>query len=398
MVVGLMLLILASRENLRDESGPPAWSPLPPIIGCLTLTLILWVGLRDSELAYLGSKTSTAMDQIATSIRLKLQSQSSDLERLARRWSDGANHAVISDADAAAQLGESTAALGASFISYLNRDATTSWLYPKIKNEGLLGIHHRDDPVRAEALARALKSKGPVLSGTTRIDYGGSFYNNGGFVLYTPLVRSAEADGFLAAEFLYRKFFQQIIAERDSIASDYHVTISIGPIPVYDSAVTGDPAGELAPLDRIFDYPDLRLRISTTPTAAALKRDRRYFPEIALVTGLCFTGLLGLSVHLARRARGGQNSAETSNRKLLAEISERSRIEARLKISDERLRLALDSTQIGIFEWQVPNGQVYYSPGLWSLLGYEHQPHARHRRNVAGPHPSRRPALYRRLS
>ena len=138
------------------------------------------------------------------------------------------------------------------------------------------------------------------------------------------------------------------------------------------ASTTPPPEDELTPLDRIFNYPDLRLRISTTPTAATLRRDRRYFPEIALVTGLCFTGLLGLSVHLARRARGGQNAAETSNRKHLAEISERSRIEARLKISDERLRLALDSTQIGIFEWQVPVGQVYYSPGLWSLLGYEH--------------------------
>ena len=48
------------------------------------------------------------------------------------------------------------------------------------------------------------------------------------------------------------------------------------------------------------------------------------------------------------------------------------RIEARLKVSDERLRLALDSTQIGIFEWNVPKGHVYYSPGLWGLLGYEH--------------------------
>ena len=39
---------------------------------------------------------------------------------------------------------------------------------------------------------------------------------------------------------------------------------------------------------------------------------------------------------------------------------------------DERLRLALDSTQIGIFEWNVLAGHIYYSPGLWAMLGYEH--------------------------
>ena len=66
------------------------------------------------------------------------------------------------------------------------------------------------------------------------------------------------------------------------------------------------------------------------------------------------------------------SAAEHSNQKLLAENEERRRIEARLKVSDERLRLALDSTQIGIYEWSVPAGHVYYSPGLWAMLGYEH--------------------------
>ena len=94
-------------------------------------------------------------------------------------------------------------------------------------------------------------------------------------------------------------------------------------------------------------------------------------PEFALAAGVGITLLLGLSVHLARRARSGQRAAELSNIQLLAENEERRRIEARLKVSDERLRLALDSTQIGIFEWNVNAGHVYYSPGLWAMLGYE---------------------------
>src|SRR5690606_17248317 len=82
--------------------------------------------------------------------------------------------------------------------------------------------------------------------------------------------------------------------------------------------------------------------------------------------------LLGLSIHLARSARAGQHEAELSNRRLLTENDERRRIEARLKTSDERLRLALDSTQIGIFERNIREQHVYYSPGLWAMLGYDH--------------------------
>jgi PAS domain S-box-containing protein len=191
-------------------------------------------------------------------------------------------------------------------------------------------------------------------------------------VIYAPVIRAGQSAGLVAAEFLYRPFFQQITTKRSGLADDYHYTISIGSDRVFTSNDIGEIEDTSVTLDKIYNFPDRRIRIAASPTTSSLQRERRYFPEIALVTGLSFTALLGLSIHLARRARGGQTSAESSNKKLTAEITERSRIEARLKVSDERLRLALDSTQIGIFEWQVTAGQVYYSPGLWALLGYEH--------------------------
>ncbi|MGH7995584.1 MAG: ATP-binding protein [Opitutaceae bacterium] len=105
---------------------------------------------------------------------------------------------------------------------------------------------------------------------------------------------------------------------------------------------------------------------------AQWRAERRSLPELALAAGLGLTALLGLSLHLGRRAKAGQFEAELWNRRLLAENEERRRVESRLKLSDERLRLALDSTEIGIFEWNVPAGYVFYSRGLWSMLGYEH--------------------------
>ena len=100
--------------------------------------------------------------------------------------------------------------------------------------------------------------------------------------------------------------------------------------------------------------------------------DRRSLPEVALAAGFGITVLLGMSVHFARRAQVGQRAAESSSEQLRAENEERRRIEERLKVSDDRLRLALDSTQIGIFEWSVASGHVYYSPALWAMLGYDH--------------------------
>jgi len=367
--LGSALLLFAWRENLRAETGPPAWSPLPAVIACLTLTLVLWLGLRESARAFTVTKTRTAMDQIATNLRYELQAQTNELERFARRWADGPDFAANWDADAALLLSEAKH-LGCVSISFVDRNENIRWIFPKLGNEGLLGLDQRSDPARADAIKGA--RKGPVISATTTINSIGKVSRQGGFVIYAPITRAGQPAGLVAAEFLYQGFFRHVTDRRAGSSEDFHFIISINRDNVFESGNAGAVTDDFPPINRDYTFTDRRVRISAAPTAAAVVADRRYFPEIALVTGFSFTALLGLSIHLARRARGGQTSAETSNRKLVAEISERSRIEARLKISDERLRLALDSTQIGIFEWQVTAGQVYYSPGLWALLGYEH--------------------------
>ncbi len=371
LVFGVALVGIAWRENRLRLNGPPAWSPMPAILACLTLTLVLWLGLRESDRSAVTVRTQSAMNQIANAIHYELQAQLTSLERLARRWSDGPDFPIAWEADAALQLSD-TRPLGCARILFLDRSARTRWIYPKAGNEALYGFPHRGEPARSEAIDVVLKTLGPNLTSTTPVTVESQGFRASGFVVYTPLLRAGVAEGLVAAEFLYKPFFQQITTKRSGLSEDYHFTITIGRDLVYESVKPAGSDDGILPLEKIYNFPDRRIRIGASPTAESLGRDRRYFPEIALVTGFGFTALLGLSIHLARRARSGQSSVEASNRKLTAEITERSRIEERLKVSDERLRLALDSTQIGIIEWQVAAGQVYISPGLWALLGYAH--------------------------
>ncbi len=88
---------------------------------------------------------------------------------------------------------------------------------------------------------------------------------------------------------------------------------------------------------------------------------------LGAVTGVL--GIGGLTSYLALLARRATRAAARTQRQLHAEKEARSQSDARLKIADERLRLALDSTQIGLFEWNVATGHVYYSPGLWAMVG-----------------------------
>ncbi len=361
--LGLALVLHASREALRPGIASPRWAPLPAMIGCCMLTLILWNGLRVREQAYTGVKTQTSMEGLATTINYELDRQRALLGRLADKWGAGPDEAaVIRETDAHLQMDE-LSPLGCVSLSWVTPDLRTRWVYPAAGNEGALNFDHRRDGVRLRALEEARAGRTAVVSGTTSIAGQGR-----GFVIYAPAGRT----GYVAAEFLYRPFFAALTSDR-KLAPDYHVVVVIGDEPQYDSepgATDRDPGQTL---DKTYPIFDRRIRLSFTPSAGALANDRRFLPELALAAGLGITLLLGLSTHLAGQARTGQRTAELTNRRLVAENEERRRIEERLKVSDERLRLALDSTQIGIFEWTVASGHVYYSPGLWAMLGYEHQ-------------------------
>jgi PAS domain S-box-containing protein len=368
LLLGAALFLLAWREGVRVEGEAPRWAPLPAVIVCFTLTLIVWVGLTTRERAYSGFKAQVSMESLATTINYEFDRQKSLVERLANNWGRGRAEEVslVRETDAHLQM-DDLRKVGCVSLGWVSPDLRTRWIYPAQGNEGALNFDHRGDGARRQALTDAGTGLGAVVSATT--DIGG---HGPGFVIYAPIVRGGQPGGFVAAEFLYRPFLAGIIRDR-KLTSDYHVIITIGDASLYDSEPGVLPSDAKLELGKTYPIFNRRIRISFTPSGAAVENDRRFLPSFTLLAGFGLSLLLGLSVHLARKALSGQRTAELSNRRLQGENEERRRVEERLKISDDRLRLALDSTQIGIFEWNVEAGHVYYSPGLWAMLGYDHQ-------------------------
>ena len=69
-----------------------------------------------------------------------------------------------------------------------------------------------------------------------------------------------------------------------------------------------------------------------------------------------------------------------ANERLHRELAERREAQSKLKESEERLRLTLEATQIGIWDWDVKNDRWYASPIYYSMLGYEPKPGSADRR------------------
>jgi PAS domain S-box-containing protein len=373
---GSAVLMHSWRENMRERSEPPSWLPMPAVLGCLTLTVILWIGLKERERASVDTNTKQAMGQLASAVEAQFERQENAFERLARKRADTAPaDMVVWETDAQTQLSEAdgAGAYGCQSVAYVDPSLRTAWIVPSRGNEWSLDCDHRSVPARAEAIDEAIRTGRPAVSGTTVVNGG----PQKGFVIYAPVIRGGRAEGFVAAEFSYTVLMGKLVyslglsGAGDPGSAPYHMVVSIGADTYFSGGAAAGAGGDYVSNEAYPIY-GRRLQISFSPSETQVSREAGSLPSFVLLAGLCLSGMLGLSVRLAQRARAGQIASEQANRRLLAENEERRRVETRLKISDERLRLALDSTEIGIFEWNVTTGHVYYSSGMWAMLGYEH--------------------------
>lgn len=369
-ILGVALMALAWREHVNEDGSAPAWSPMPVVVVCLSVTAVLWIGLRQREHAYITQSTQASMDQFALRAKELIEKQSAQLERLAHAWGDLPGLPLDTwEADARRHLPEGSAELGCLSIAFVDSTFRNLWVHPESAAMGRSGFNHATIAERFTALRQAMTGNGaPAV--TMNASVHGAAGPESGLLIYAPLFDQGRAVGYIAAEYSARKFFDHVARSRVKLDSRYQVLASLGDEILLRTPGTAD--NESLAVERTFTIADRRVRLRLTPLDTALSVSRRSLPEVALAAGFGITLLLGLSVHLARTAQVGQRAAESSSEQLRAENEERRRIEGRLKVSDDRLRLALDSTQIGIFEWSVPAGHVYYSPALWAMLGYDH--------------------------
>jgi|GEM_PF-6244178 len=61
---------------------------------------------------------------------------------------------------------------------------------------------------------------------------------------------------------------------------------------------------------------------------------------------------------------------QDKNVELTQEISERQRVEVALRESEERFELAMRGSNDGLFDWDLTNNSIYYSPRWKLMLGY----------------------------
>ena len=126
-------------------------------------------------------------------------------------------------------------------------------------------------------------------------------------------------------------------------------------------------------------------QIERQAVEADLNAAHSVWPWGFLLAGLAFTALLAIYIETHRREAtllAAHSDLETrvqarthelaqANRELRTEIAERERAEVSLYEMQARLRLALQSSNTGLWDWHLTSNEVYFSPEWKRQLGHE---------------------------
>jgi len=363
-MLGWALILLAAREQPAGASAGPRWLWLPVTVCGVTITFGFWVSLRERERAYIHQTTQLTMDYVAGLFSNETEFHVKSLARFAAR--SGAADKTRWEREAWGFVQDFDAYRS---VQLLDEAWHTRFYWPLAGNEDAPSYNHGADPLRRAALEIAPQASYRVAA---PLETSGRAPT---FAVYVPVTGAA---GFVMGEYYYDKFFAAI-DRRLNLARRYQTRICVdspalpaGPgacLMVYDTSVGQDQLDPQLRRTAHYNILEQHFTITLSPRPGYLGASRQYLPELTLFSGLGVSLLLGLVANLAQSALRRQRAAESTSRQLQAENEERRRIEGRLKIADERLNLAFESTQAGVYEWDVETDQVYCTASIWKMIG-----------------------------
>ncbi|MDI1250631.1 MAG: response regulator [Lacunisphaera sp.] len=372
-VLGAGLTGLAAHDSRTGQAAAPRWLWLPVVVCCVTVTVTFWVALRQRELDYTNSTTQLRINNVAALFSGEAEARIESFVRTAKRWSrtPGVTQAAW-EGEAAEFLQDFE---GYSSVQWVDAGWRTRWHWPHPGNEDIPLYDHAGQPLRAAAISAAGPStpytiaapiESPLLAPT--------------FAVYVPVLRGTSVQGFLVGEFYYEKFFD-IVDRRLNLSRRYQLSVAIDnpsatdpaarQLKVYEAMTPDETLDRRLHQSAVYNLLNQRMTITLVPRPALLGADRQFLAELALFSGLGVSVLLGLVINLAQSAYLRQRAAERTAAQLREENEERRRVEARLQAADERLTLALDSTQLGVYEWHVETDSVFCTPSVWKIIGYD---------------------------
>lgn len=277
--------------------------------------LALATALHQQERRHMQESLQAEANMLTAHVQADISARVSALYRLAARWRARGGmdkEEFLSDA----QLVYADFP-GFQALQWIDTSLSVRWIYPLVGNEEALGSPSAFEERRLAALEKSRNDGVAAITEPVELLQGGV-----GFLLYLPLVKDEQFDGFLLAVFRLESWLRHALAVNHDNGPQHFVRIDFG-----DEQVLLDQAGET-----VDESPDVisRSEMRSVPLAISLWASADYkagfnskLPLVVAVSGVMVSILLGAALLLWRRAATSAEQAHRSQMKLRQEIKER---------------------------------------------------------------------------
>ena len=351
----LLIYTLLGSEHERIALGRFA----PAIVGIAVVicTLVVWRAALGQESRYLRHGTEVIASATRSAIERDLSSRIDVLERLADRMS-----IHIFTAEIWQREGESILQDVSEFrsLAWSGPDLTIRWVAPV--NSAVIGFNILSEPIRRDAAQLAVASHKTTLSPFTPLVIGGA-----GVVVYVPVFQGDEFRGLVSSP-LGGAWLKSILAGR---FGDHHFELlENGKV---QQTATADAAK--AGADWIQEVPvsvyNARWVLRVTPTQDFVEQGRSPLPAGMLALGSLLAILLALATYFFQAARQRASRLNQTNLQLTRDQARREHAEQRLRESEQRTQLIINSVKDCAIYMLDPQGNIAsWNAGAHALNGY----------------------------
>ncbi len=351
----LLLYTLMGGEHERRTLG--RFAPVIVGIAVFICTLVVWRAALNQETRYVRHGTELTASGARGAIERDLRNRIDVVERLADRMSIHPFNADVWQREGATILkdvGELRS------IAWSGPDYTIKWVAPY--NSAPIGFNILSDPARRGAAQLAATSRKTTLSPFINLLIGGR-----GVVVYVPVYQGDEFRG-LVSSVLGDQWLKSLIDGRFSnhhfeLLEDAQVQLTA---PAETPRASEDWAQELP-----VAVNNVRWVLRVTPTEDFVARGRSPLPAAVLAIGALLSTLLGLATYLFQAARRRARALGLANAQLSQDVARRQHAEQRLRESEQRTQLIINSVKdCAIYMLDTEGKVASWNAGAHALYGY----------------------------
>ena len=324
------------RKN--GKTGVLTGLPIIAFIGVMTISLVLWHALNLREHSQIERIVQLKAETVKDSIRTHIENQVNEFVRMGRRWE-------VRDRTPRGEW-ESDAGLyvrdyfGIQAIEWVDDTFHVRWIVPLEGNEKAQDLNLAFEERRRVALEAARDRHEVTVTRSINLVQGGK-----GFLVYVPIFRENDFDGFILGVFRIEQLINHILS--DDIFRDYSITVFDGDDEIYNRYSIDLGLDEECAQETETDFYGVSWRIRLCPKPEFLSKAQSILPEAVLLIGSILAFLLGLTVYFSGKVKLNAKEIEKSEERIRAILE--TAVDAIITINEEAIVQSFNPAAEGLF-------------------------------------------------